>query len=63
MDQNKFTCEEYIFVGTSKGADDILPFTNAGLSESITAIGLDLKPGHAYYVTVRGNIVPFEDMK
>lgn len=41
--------------GTNKGADDVLSFTSAGLSESATVVGLDLKPGHAYYATVRGN--------
>lgn len=41
--------------GTNKGFDDVLSFTSAGLSESVTIVDLDLNPGQAYYATVTGN--------
>lgn len=43
------------FEGTSKGTNDVLPFTSVGLSEAVTIEGLHLKPGRAYYASVRGN--------
>ncbi len=40
-------------IGTSAGATDVVPWTGAGLSNSITQTGLSLQDGAEYYINVR----------
>ena len=44
----------FILTGKNPGFDDVLSFTNSGLSQSKKIRNLHLKIGQAYYATVRG---------
>lgn len=40
-------------IGTSPGATDVVPWTDAGLNRSVTRTGLQLQDGRTYYFNVR----------
>ena len=43
-------------IGLSSGAEDVVPFTNVGLSLEVTRTGLSLTEGQTYYVAVRAKV-------
>ncbi len=47
---NRYECA----IGTSPGAEDVLPFTSNGLALELTRTGLTLAEGPKYYISVRG---------
>lgn len=45
--------ESYSYaIGTEKGADDVVSWTNVGFTTNIERSGLNLRPGQSYYVSV-----------
>lgn len=53
LDPNSDVTYYHLAVGTSTGAQDVVPFTNVGTSLSHTFTGLTLNYGQMYYLTVR----------
>ena len=48
-------------VGSTKGGQEIVQFTNVGTVQEVTVTGLSLEHGVIYYATVRGRTILLYD--